>query len=179
MFNANTSHLPFHENAENTRKAVEMARKTGAAVEGELGKIPGSEGRFDVEEDSQTDPDEAAEYVRLTGIDALAVAIGSAHGFYTKAPCLNISRLKEISEKVSIPIVLHGGTGIDDQQIRRSIENGIAKVNICTEFVAAFGRQYVYTQNTPGFKYSVPSLFAPSVLEGKAVVRDKIKLFGG
>ena len=168
----------FDTNVEMTQKTVEMARKTGATVEGELGRIPGGEANIpaDVEE-YYTIPEEAVKYAEKTGVDALAVAIGSAHGFYTKEPRLDIRRLREIYDLVRMPIVLHGGTGIDAAQIKESIQNGIAKVNICTEFVAAFGRQYTATQNRPGFKYAVPSLFEPSKQAGKAVALEKIKLF--
>ena len=176
------SDKPFEENISITKKAVEMASKAGVSVEGELGKILGNEGNMETsqdlsEEDYQTDPQQAAEYVQRTGIDALAVAIGSAHGFYVKAPKLNIRRLDEINKSVSIPLVLHGGTGINDEQIRQSINHGISKINICTEFVAAYGKQYSATQNEQGFKYSIPSLFAPSQKAGKQVVTNKIELF--
>lgn len=172
------SSKPFEINVEMTRKTVEMAKKTGATVEGELGRIPGGEANIPTGvEEYYTVPEEAVEYVKQTGVDALAVAIGSAHGFYTKEPRLDIRRLREIYSLLKMPIVLHGGTGIDAEQIKKSIRNGIAKVNICTEFVAAFGRQYTATQNQPGFNYSVPSLFAPSKQAGRAAALEKIKLF--
>jgi len=170
----------FDENTTLTKKVVEAARPYGASVEAELGRLAGSEGTVDVcEEDSaQTDPNEAKNFVELTGIDALAVAIGTAHGFYTFKPKLNINRLKEISKIVSIPLVLHGGSGTPDDMVVEAIKNGIAKVNICTEFVAAFGKEYIKTQEQQSFKYSIPGLFAPSKKAGKELVKSKIKLVG-
>jgi len=175
------SAMSFKDNVDITKKVVDAARPYGATVEAELGKLAGSEGNIDVadEDAAQTDPDEACRFVELTGIDALAVAIGTAHGFYTFTPKLNIERLKKIAEKVSIPLVLHGGSGTPDDMVAEAVQNGIAKVNVCTEFVAAFGKQYIETQNQAGFKYSIPGLFGPSKNAGKAVIKSKMKLFGG
>ena len=173
------SHLSFKENVELTKRVVKAARPHGVTVEAELGRLAGIEGNLSVseEEAAQTDPDEAKRFVEETGIDALAVAIGTAHGFYKYAPRINIERLKLIAGKVDIPLVLHGGSKTPDEKVKEAIANGIAKVNICTEFVAAFGKAYVDTQNTPGFKYGVPSLFIPSRTAGKKLAASKIKLF--
>ena len=173
------SAMSYDENVAVTKRVVDAARAYGASVEAELGRLTGSEGNVVIveEEAAQTDPDEAARFAAETGIDALAVAIGTAHGFYTFTPKLNISRLIEISEKTKIPLVLHGGSGTPDEQVAEAVENGIAKVNICTEFVAAYGKKYIETQNQPGFKYSVPSLFGPSVSTGKELVKSKMELF--
>lgn len=171
----------FDENVEITLKTVKAARKFGASVESELGRLAGNEGNISTvdEQAFQTDPDEAADFVEKTGIDALAVAIGTAHGFYRFPPKLNLERLKNIAARVSVPLVLHGGSGTPDDQVVEAIRLGIAKVNICTEFVAAFGRQYMATQETPGFKYNVPALFRPSKEAGKQIALQKIKLFSG
>ena len=173
------SHFSYSENVNLTRKVVSAAKPFGVTVEAELGKLAGSEGYLDVNEEdaAQTDPDEAKQFVEETGIDALAVAIGTAHGFYRSIPRINIERLKKIAEKVSIPLVLHGGSGTPDEKVKESIINGIAKVNICTEFVAAFGRAYTATQQISGFKYSIPALFGPSRAAGKALAKEKIRLF--
>jgi len=175
------SMLSFKDNIAITRKVVEAAKPAGVTVEGEIGKLAGSEANISVteEEAAQTDPEEARIFVEETGIDALAVAIGTAHGFYKFTPKINIDRLKMISEKVGLPIVLHGGSGTPDAKVVESIKYGIAKVNICTEFVAAFGKAYIATQGAEGFKYSVPGLFAPSKAAGKALAYSKIKLFSG
>jgi len=172
------SSMPFEDNVRITHRVVEAARPYGASVEAELGKLAGSEAAISVsdEEAAQTDPAEAKKFVEQTGIDALAVAIGTVHGFYSFTPKINISRLKEIAAKVDIPLVLHGGSGTPDDKVEEAIYNGIAKVNICTEFVAAYGTQYIKTQGL-GFKYSVPSLFGPSKQAGKALVKAKMELF--
>jgi fructose-bisphosphate aldolase class II len=175
------SALNFEANVAITKKVADAARPYGASVEAELGKLAGNEGGISVseEEAAQTDPDEAKRFVEATGIDALAVAIGTAHGFYSFAPKINIGRLKAIADKVSIPLVLHGGSGTPDEKVVEAISHGISKVNICTEFVAAFGKQYTETQQQVGFKYSIPSLFGPSKEAGKALAKAKMKLFGG
>jgi fructose/tagatose bisphosphate aldolase len=110
----------------------------------------------------QTDPDEARRFVEKTGIDALAVGIGSVHGVYPFPPNLNIPRLKNIRNATAIPLVLHGGTGIPEDQIRESIKNGITKINVCTELLITYGQTMTKTQSAPGFRYSVPNLFAPT-----------------
>lgn len=173
------SHLSYEENVSITKKVVAAAKPGGVTVEAELGRLAGAEGNIDVSEEevAQTDPDEAKKFVEETGIDALAVAIGTAHGFYKSIPRINIERLKRIAGKVGIPLVLHGGSGTPEEKVKEAVRNGIAKVNICTEFVAAFGKTYINTQNASGFKYSVPSLFAPSKAAGKELAASKIKLF--
>ena len=175
------SAMSYEDNVAISKKVVDAARPYGASVEAELGKLAGAEGNISVsdEEAAQTDPEEARRFVEATGIDALAVAIGTAHGFYNFTPQINIDRLKAIAELVSVPLVLHGGSGTPDAKVAEAIGHGIAKVNICTEFVAAFGKQYIETQNRPGYKYSIPSLFGPSKAAGKALVREKMALFGG
>ena len=175
------SALPTPQNMAMTQKVVEAAKRYGATVEAELGKLAGSEGTLSVsqEEALQTDPDEAADFVAQTGVDALAIAIGTAHGFYSRAPKLNIPRLQAIAQKVSVPLVLHGGSGTPTDQVCEAIANGICKVNICTEFVAAFGQAYIATQAQEGYRYTIPGLFGPSKEVGKAVAREKIKLFCG
>jgi len=170
----------FEDNVALTKKVADAARPYGASVEAELGKLAGNEGNIDVAEEdaAQTDPDEAERFVEMTGIDALAIAIGTAHGFYTFKPKLNIERLKKIAAKVNIPLVLHGGSGTPDEMVTEAVENGIAKVNVCTEFVAAFGKQFITTQNQEGFKYNIPGLFGPSKQAGKEIVKAKMQLFG-
>ena len=170
---------PFEENVALTRKVVEAAKPYGITVESELGRLIGNEGSISVDDAqaAQTDPEDARRFVEETGIDALAVAIGTVHGFYNFEPKINIDRLKEIAAAVSIPLVLHGGSGTPDEKVQQAIANGIAKVNICTEFVAAYGKQYTATQAQEGFKYSIPSLFGPSKAAGKALAAAKIKLF--
>lgn len=130
MLDAST--LPFEENIARVKAVVEKARKYGATVEAELGLVGGSEDGSCDQGIRCTDPDDAVVYARETGIDALAVAIGNAHGNYPVAPTLAFDVLEKIHEKVDIPLVLHGGSGITDKDFQRAISLGIRKVNIAT-----------------------------------------------
>ena len=130
MLDAST--LPFEENIAKVKTVVEKARKYGATVEAELGLVGGSEDGSCDHGIRCTDPDDAVVYARETGIDALAVAIGNAHGNYPVAPTLAFDVLGKIHEKVDIPLVLHGGSGITDKDFQRAISLGIRKVNIAT-----------------------------------------------
>lgn len=130
MLDAST--LPFEENIVRVKAVVEKARKYGATVEAELGLVGGSEDGSCDQGIRCTDPDDAVVYARETGIDALAVAIGNAHGNYPVAPTLAFDVLEKIHEKVDIPLVLHGGSGITDKDFQRAISLGIRKVNIAT-----------------------------------------------
>ena len=173
------SALPYEQNVEITREVVAIAQPAGVTVESELGMLAGAEGGKTVteEEAAQTDPDEAARFVEATGIDTLAVAIGTGHGFYAFPPRLNLKRLEEIARRVPQPLVLHGGSGTPDEKVLEAISLGIAKVNICTEFVAAYGRSFTAEQARDGFKYSVPSLFGAAKAAGRELALAKIRLF--
>lgn len=130
MLDAST--LPFEENIARVKAVVEKAHKYGATVEAELGLVGGSEDGSCDHGIRCTDPDDAVVYARETGIDALAVAIGNAHGNYPVAPTLAFDVLEKIHEKVDIPLVLHGGSGITDKDFQKAISLGIRKVNIAT-----------------------------------------------
>lgn len=130
MLDAST--LPFEENMERVKQVVRLAAGYGATVEAELGLVGGSEDGSTDHGIRCTDPEDAAIYARETGIDALAVAIGNAHGNYPVAPHLAFDVLEEIHRRVDIPLVLHGGSGITDRDFQRAISLGIRKVNIAT-----------------------------------------------
>ena len=130
MLDAST--LPFEENIARVKAVVEKARKYGATVEAELGLVGGSEDGSCDHGIRCTDPDDAVVYARETGIAALAVAIGNAHGNYPVAPTLAFDVLEKIHERVDIPLVLHGGSGITDKDFQKAISLGIRKVNIAT-----------------------------------------------
>ena len=130
MLDAST--LPFEENIAKVREVVALAAQYGATVEAELGLVGGSEDGKSDHGIRCTDPADAEEFVQRTGIDALAVAIGNAHGNYPVAPQLAFDVLAEIQRRVSIPLVLHGGSGISDRDFERAISLGIRKVNIAT-----------------------------------------------
>lgn len=130
MFDSST--YPFEENIERTREVVRLAEKYGATTEAELGLVGGSEdGSYD-HGIRCTNPDDAKLFCERTGIDALAVAIGNAHGNYPVAPKLAFDVLEEIHKKTEVPLVLHGGSGITDDDFQKAISLGIVKVNIAT-----------------------------------------------
>lgn len=124
--------LSFEENIALTKKVVAKAKEYGASVEAELGVVGGNEGGGKAHTIQCTSPDKAIEFCNRTGIDALAVAIGNAHGHYRVAPELRLDILKEIDDTCETPLVLHGGSGISDETFRECIRNGIRKVNIAT-----------------------------------------------
>ena len=138
MFDGSTK--DYETNLAETREIVKIAHSFGATVEGEIGHV----GNADVGDEDLTDmyttPEEAVEYIKATGVDALAVAIGSAHGVYKKKPMLNIERLKEIRKATDTPLVLHGGSGLSDDDFRNTIREGIDKVNIFTDLCLAGDR---------------------------------------
>jgi fructose-bisphosphate aldolase class II len=123
--------LPFDENVEMTRKVVELAAPYGASVEAELGLVGGFglSGKDSVA-NILTQPDEVIAFVKRTGVDSLAVSIGTAHGVYLQLPQLDIPLLKELNAVSKVPLVLHGGSGTPDEQIRAAVENGICKFNV-------------------------------------------------
>ena len=127
----------YDKNIADTRRVVEIAHKRGVSVEGEIGHVGQAALGDDQLSDMYTTPEEAESYVKATGVDALAVSIGTAHGVYKHKPQLNLQRLSEIREKVDIPLVLHGGSGLTDDDFKNTIKNGIAKVNIFTDLCLA------------------------------------------
>jgi len=129
------SKLPFKANAKLSKEVFEFASPKNIAVEAELGAVGGVEGEIQGGESlaDYTDPDQAERFVQETGIDALAVAIGTVHGLYRKAPNLQFEVLKAIARKTHVPLVLHGGTGLSREDFARVIELGIVKINVFTE----------------------------------------------
>ena len=127
--------LPYDENVALVKKVVETAHYAGVAVEGELGRIGGTEDDMVVEDENAffTVPSEAKTFVEDTGIDFLAVAIGTAHGIYKGEPKLQFERLSEIRKAVDVPLVLHGASGVSEASIKEAIRRGITKINIATE----------------------------------------------
>ncbi len=130
------SKLPYEENIAVTQKVVAKARPLGITVESELGTVGGKEDGHSADI-AYTDPDEALDFFTRTGIDIFAIAIGTAHGFYKGEPKLNFELLAKIKDMIDCPLVLHGGSGIPDEMIKRTIELGINKVNYATELRAA------------------------------------------
>ena len=135
------SHSSFEENIEITKSVVLKCHEKGIPVEAELGKVGGKEDDLDGGEgDLHTNPKEAAEFVEKTGIDSLAIAIGTAHGVYKGTPKIDKERLSEIKAVVSIPLVLHGTSGVPDEDVIECVKRGICKVNYATDLRIAFSK---------------------------------------
>ncbi len=179
MFDGST--LPYEENVRATRDVVRMSHAVGVTVEAELGHVGGDEGGSEGAESDPslfTDPDMAADFVRRTGVDALAVAIGSAHGVYKRKPKLDFDRLVQIKEATGVPLVLHGGSGIPDEDFRKAISLGICKINVYTEMAqSATFRIKEKLQREPDF-FSFPDLMLMAREAIKETVIDKIDIFG-
>jgi len=172
------SHHAYEENIAIVKEVVEYAKVHGVTVEAELGRLGGQEDDLIVEEADAfyTDPEMAKDYVEKTGIDSLAVAIGTAHGLYKEEPKLDIERLKKIRSLVDIPLVLHGASGVPFEAVRECIYNGICKVNIATELKMPFSselRRYLIENpeaNDPR-KY-----MKPAKVSMKKIVVEKIQM---
>lgn len=132
------SKLDFEANIALTKKVVEVARPLGIPVEAELGRVGGKEDDLSAKADSNTDPAQAKEFAERTGVSSLAVAIGTAHGFYKTTPVLDKLRISEIKKVVSVPLVLHGASGLSEQDVVECVQRGMCKVNFATELRAAY-----------------------------------------
>jgi len=173
------SSKPYAENAAGLREVVRRARGFGATVEGEIGHV-GSVDDATPEgggASTLTVPAEAASYAAETGVDALAVAIGNAHGQYTRLPRLDFERLAEIHGAVKVPLVLHGGSGTPEADIRKAISLGVAKINVATELIAAV-RESLRSQWNAGRNLWTPKAQAEAMKAMEAVVGRWIALTG-
>ncbi len=163
------------QNMKDTAEIVKIAHSFGATVEGEIGHVGQASSGDNTVTDSYTTPEEAEDFINKTGVDALAIAIGTAHGAYKEKPCLDIGRLKEIRAKVDTPLVLHGGSGLSDDDFRNTVREGIAKVNIFTDLCLA-GISAMQEGTANGLEYlQIRDL---KVAKIKEVVKEKIRLFG-
>ena len=179
------SHHPYEENVAITKQVVEMAHAVNATVEGEIGKIGGVEENIVVSaaEATMTEPEEAARFVKDTGVDAVAVAIGNAHGLYHGEPKLDIPRMGRIYAAVkavdpNCALVLHGGSGTPDHMIREAIAAGVSKINIGTELKLAFVNGVKETLAKKPNVDDPRHLIAPAREAVKAVTKEKMRLFG-
>lgn len=163
------------ENIRATQEIVKIAHSFGASVEGEIGHVGNADAGDNETSDMYTTPEEAMDFIAKTGVDALAVAIGTAHGAYKKKPCLDIERLKAIRAKVDTPLVLHGGSGLSDDDFRTTIKEGIAKVNIFTDLCLAGDRAM-----KEGIEKNLGYLETRNLKKEtiKAAVKAKMELFG-
>ena len=172
------SHFPFEENVKLVKSVVDFCHARDCSVEAELGRLGGVEDEMSVDAESAflTDPQEAKRFIELTGVDSLAVAIGTAHGLYTKKPKIDFQRLAEIREVVDIPLVLHGD--VPDEYVRRTIELGVCKVNVATELKIAFAAAVKkwFAENPQG---NDPRYYMRVGMNAmKEVVRSKIAVCG-
>ena len=161
------SHNVFEENIAVTKAVADACRPSGIPVEAELGKVGGKEDDLDGGNGGYTDPQEAKEFVERTGVGSLAVAIGTAHGVYKGEPKLDLDRLAEIRKVVSIPLVLHGASGLSEEAVVESIKRGICKVNFATELRIA------YTDGVKEFLAANPDAFDPKKYGKVAMERVK------
>ena len=180
------SELPFEVNAARTKEVVDYAHAHGVTVEAELGHVGnamvGNEKATvfnENAEDTLTLPDEVVRFVEITDVDALAVAIGTSHGVYRSTPTLRIDRLDEITAVCDRPLVLHGGSGTPDDQMKTAIEHGVTKINIYSDVVGAMNRGLKEKLGT----ITNPSTWPVFVFEEarkymRAAIREKIRVFG-
>ncbi|MCK4323082.1 MAG: class II fructose-bisphosphate aldolase, partial [Armatimonadetes bacterium] len=174
------SDRPFAENVRLTGRAAEMARQAGADSEGEIGAV-GRADDISIEgphAGTLTDPEQAAQFVAETGIDAVAISIGNAHGIYTQEPNLDFQRLRQISELVDVPLVLHGGSGTPEQDVRQAIALGIAKVNVASALGHAFGSDLAARFADPDDTLWMPLQMVKALEAVAAVVRYWLELTG-
>ncbi|MBS7620794.1 class II fructose-1,6-bisphosphate aldolase [Candidatus Bathyarchaeota archaeon] len=196
------SHLPFDENIALTKRVVDIAHQKGVSVEGELGRLTGVEEKTVEEREAVlTDPEEAEEFVKLTGVDALAVSIGTSHGAYKfkGEPQLDFERLKQIRERVEAPLVLHGASsipqwiiekatkygaelsgakGIPEEHIRKAISLGITKINIDTDLRLAFTAAVREVLANSPKEFDPRKILGPAKEAMKEVIKAKMRLFG-
>lgn len=174
------SHLPFEENIELTKKAVDIAHAVGISVEGELGTIgdTGTSIEGGVSEITYTVPEEADEFINRTGIDTLAIAIGTAHGIYPEnfVPKLKLDILEKVSGLVDMPLVLHGGSSNSDDEIKRAVEIGIQKINISSDTKKAFFKKLQELLDSDAM-WEPNVLFPPCIEATKEIVEHKMNLF--
>ena len=169
------SRLPFEENVKNTAFCSQYAKSFGASVEGEIGHVAQGD------ETALTQVEEAVEFARLTQVDALAVSIGTAHGYYKSEPKLDIERCQAIADALpEVPLVLHGGSGTPLADVRKSIEAGIAKINIATEYMDTYLKSSrKELEKLDGRFIPVDKYFDPIVDECAAHAARLIRFFAG
>ena len=172
------SKLDFEDNIKETKRVADVAAALNIPCEAELGKVGGKEDDLEAEADTNTDPQEAKEFVERTGVDSLAVGIGTAHGVYKGEPKLQFEILSQIKEVVDIPLVLHGTSGVPDEAVEECIKRGICKVNYATDLRIAF------TNGLNKYLAEKPDTIDPKKYsaagreEVKKYVMSKMKVFG-
>ena len=176
MYDCSTA--SYEENVEKVGNMTKICHAMGVTVEGELGHVGDNAGAGKLENPSDyfTDPDMAVDFVQKTGVDSLAVAVGNAHGDYAFPPKLDFDRIKVISEKTGLPLVLHGGSGLADNDFRTAVKLGVSKVNIFTDIDKA-GKAGIEEGLAAGAK-TMMGLIPYEIAAMKKVVAEKMELFG-
>lgn len=175
------SGLSWGGNVAVTRRVVEIAHMVGVPVEGEIGKVPTTKGEAVPYEELRqyfTKPGEAVEFLRETGVDSLAVSVGSAHKMKVQEAILDIDRIAAIREAVQIPLVLHGASGVRDDQIPAAVKAGIAKINVATELGKVYTAEIKRAFAAHPDEVDLRKYTAPARTAVKEAVREKIQLFG-
>lgn len=173
------SNLPYEENVALTKQVVELAHKINVSVEAEIGTIGAMNYETEgVDNVLYTDPEQAKDFVKRTGIDCLAVAIGTAHGLYPKnfTPKLNLELLKILNKEVNIPLVLHGGSGNPDEEVTASVSLGVSKVNISSDVKSVFFKKCHELLNENPNQYEPCDLFPKCIDEAKKVIYHKLNV---
>lgn len=184
--------LSFSENAAKTKEVVDLAHAKGVSVEAELGHVcdaiagtgedallGNADAKEENPEDTLTDPEEVKKFIEITGVDALAVAIGTAHGVYRSTPTLRIDRLMEIEEVAGIPLVLHGGSGTPDDQVKEAIKHGITKINVYSDVLNGLNTGLKDKLNNIQNMSMWPIyVFEDAQTRMREVIREKIRTFG-
>ena len=175
---ADGSHLPYSENLAFTREMTQLAHTSGAIVEAEIGRISGTEDGLTIaeKEAKMTDPSQAAEFVRETQVDALAVTIGNVHGKYQSEPKLDFKRLAAIRKEVDVPLVLHGASGLPEKMICHSIQLGVCKFNVNTEVREAYLN--VLKSSNSLSSPDLLELMQHAIAAMQVVVSEKLQMFG-
>jgi fructose-bisphosphate aldolase class II len=178
MFDA--SSRPLHENIALTRQVVQVAHAVGVSVEAELGHVGGGDesGVHASVRSVLTRVEEAQRFVAETGVDALAVSIGTAHGPYITQPELDFERLKQLREELDLPLALHGGSGLSDEDTHRLIELGIDKINVWTDISVAYMNAVKSKLTDPAARFPLHDVLEAGRSAVAQVVREKLRLFG-
>jgi len=174
------SHYPLEENIRLTKEIVKAAHAMGVSVEGELGTIGGVEDDLSVDEADAAlaKPEEAIYFYEETGVDALAIAVGTAHGMYSGEPNIRYDIIEAVASKVPVPIVLHGGSGVPDESIRKSIAAGVGKINVNTENQVACTAKIREILGNDAKVIDPRKYLGPARTAMIEVVKSKILLFG-
>jgi fructose-bisphosphate aldolase class II len=174
------SHHSFEDNIRLTKEVVKAAHAMGVSVEGELGTIGGVEDDISVDEEDANlaKPEEAIRFYEETGVDCLAIAVGTAHGMYAGEPNIRFDIIEKVASAIPVPVVLHGGSGVPDDMIRRSIQAGVGKINVNTENQVACTDAIREVLNKDSKVYDPRKYLGPARTAMVEVVKSKILLFG-